>query len=377
MKKLLEKSRDPKIALELIKQIKKVVDEAKEKALSSGAKWTPWKIMEVCGGQTNEIVRDGLDQVLSGYVEFIHGPGCPVCVTPLEKIDKAIAIASLPNVMFRSYGDMLRVPGSECSLRSLHTDGKDIDYVTNPAQAIRIALANPEKEVVFFAVGFETHAPIIAQTLLKAKELDIKNLFVLVSHVLVPPAMEVILSDPDNQVQGFLAAGHVCTVMGYNEYFPIAEKYKVPIVVTGFHLNDLLAGVLHTVKMLGRGEHGVENEYTSCVKQEGNLKALENIKKVFKVANQKWHGLGEIPNSGYSLTEEYERFDAEKHFNVVSIKTSENTQCIAGDVLKGKQKPHQCPLYGTVCHPDNPQGSPMVSDEGACAAYFHRDGGEK
>ena len=378
MKQSVNKSRDPKIALELIKQIKKTVDETKVTFESENREWEPWRIMEICGGQTNEIIRDGLDQVLDGYVEFIHGPGCPVCVTPLEKIDKGIAIASLPNVIFRSYGDMLRVPGTECTLRSLHADGKDVDYITNPVEAIRIAIANPDKEVVFFAVGFETHAPIIANTLIRAKELNIKNLFVLVSHVLVPPAMEVILSDEDNQVQGFLAAGHVCTVMGYTEYFPIAEKYKVPIVVTGFQLNDILAGVLQVVKMLGNGEYEVRNEYQACVREEGNLQAIRDIKKVFKIANQAWHGLGEIPNSGYCLTEEYECFNAETHFNVGSIKTIENPKCIAGDVLKGKQKPHNCPLYGTFCNPDNPQGSPMVSDEGACAAYFnYRDGGEK
>ena len=364
MKNFAKQSKDPELARKLVEQI-----------LSTATK--SWKLMEVCGGQTNSIVRNGIDEALEGAVEFIHGPGCPVCVTPLEMIDKAVAISQLPNVMFYSYGDMLRVPGSECSLQVVKARTGNVDFVTDPTQLISIAQENPDKDIVFFAVGFETTAPAIALTLRQAKKVGVTNLYVLVSHVLVPPAMEVILSAQDNQVQGFLAAGHVCTVMGYSEYIPIADKYKVPVVVTGFELNDVLIGILKTVEMLEKKEYGVANEYARVVTQEGNLSAQNIVTEVFEIGNQSWRGIGEIPQSGLKLRDEYKEFDAENKFSVDNILTVENPKCIAAQVLMGTKKPHNCLLYGVTCNPDNPQGAPMVSDEGACAAYYHRDGGDR
>lgn len=334
----------------------------------------PWTIMEVCGGQTHAIVKFGIDELLPEAVELVHGPGCPVCVTPLELIDKAIDIASRPEVIFCSFGDMLRVPGSERDLQTVKAAGGDVRILYSPVDALKIARANPEKQVVFFAVGFETTAPANAMAVYQAKQQGIDNFSVLVSHVLVPPAMEAILSSSINRVQGFLAAGHVCTVMGYTEYFPIAEKYKVPIVVTGFEPLDILQGVYMCVKQLEEGRAEVENQYTRSVRKEGNLPARELIQQVFRIVPRKWRGVGEIPESGLGLTDGYEIFDAEQRFGVAGYTAEESPDCISGLVLQGVKKPHECPAYGTKCTPERPLGATMVSSEGACAAYYRYRG---
>ncbi len=329
-----------------------------------------WVIMEICGGQTHAILHYGLDQLLPPEVELVHGPGCPVCVTSLELIDKALAIASQPDVIFTSYGDMLRVPGSNRDLFSIRAAGGQVRVVYSPLDAVRIAQQNPDKQVVFFAIGFETTAPANAMSVVQAKGLGVKNFSILVSHVCVPPAIHAILGSPDNRVQGFLAAGHVCSVMGYWEYPPIAEKYRVPIVVTGFEPLDLAQGVLMTVRQLEAGTHEVQNAYPRVVTREGNRSAQALIRRVFKPCDRKWRGIGMIPMSGWSLTEEFAGFDAENRFDVGAIQTQESTVCIAGEILKGLKKPTQCPAYGKLCTPDNPLGATMVSSEGACAAYY-------
>jgi hydrogenase expression/formation protein HypD len=330
----------------------------------------PWTLMEVCGGQTHAIVKFGIDELLPKKVELVHGPGCPVCVTPLELIDKAIMIASGQDVIFCSFGDMLRVPGSEKDLFMVKANGGDVRIVYSPLDAVRVAQENPAKEIVFFAVGFETTAPANAMAVHQARQLGVKNFSILVSHVLVPPAIEAVLSSPNCRVQGFLAAGHVCTVMGYNEYLPLAQKYKVPIVVTGFEPLDILQGVFMTVKQLEEGRHEVENQYARSVRKDGNRPAQELVSEVFRIVPRKWRGVGEIPESGLGLTAQYAEFDAETRFAVSSYTTEEPKECISGLVLQGIKKPHECPAFGTRCTPEHPFGATMVSNEGACAAYY-------
>ena len=329
-----------------------------------------WVIMEICGGQTHSIMQHGLDQLLPPSIELVHGPGCPVCVTSLELIDKAHAIASLPNVIFCSFGDMLRVPGSTQDLFSLRASGSQIQIVYSPLDAVKIAQQNPGKEVVFFAIGFETTAPANAMSVLQARALGVKNYSILVSQVTVPPAMHAILGSPDNRVQGFLAAGHVCAIMGYHQYHSIAEKYKIPIVVTGFEPLDLVNGILQTVEQLERGEFKVTNAYTRVVNEQGNLPAQEILRSVFQDVDRNWRGIGLIPMSGWGLRPEYSSFDAENRFSLGHINTKESDICVSGQVLQGRVKPHDCPAFGTLCTPENPLGATMVSSEGACAAYY-------
>jgi hydrogenase expression/formation protein HypD len=331
----------------------------------------PWTIMEICGGQTHTIVKFGIESLLPEEITLVHGPGCPVCVTPLEIIDKAIAIASRPGVILTSYGDMLRVPGSSTDLLTVKAEGGDVRMVYSPLDAVTIAQKNPGKQVVFFGVGFETTAPANAMSVWQARHLDLKNFSLLCSHVLVPPAMEAILSSPTNRVQGFLAAGHVCSVMGYEEYLPIAEKYRVPMVVTGFEPVDILQGIYMTVKQLEQGRSEVENQYARAVRREGNVAAQKLLRQVFEISDRKWRGIGTIPRSGYRLSSDFAAFDAERIFDVAEMTAPESPDCIAGQVLQGLKKPHHCPAFGKLCTPERPLGAPMVSSEGACAAYYH------
>ena len=331
----------------------------------------PWTIMEVCGGQTHSIVKFGIDELLPSAVTLVHGPGCPVCVTPLELIEKAIELASMQNVIFCSFGDMLRVPGESKDLLSVKAAGGDVRILYSPLDALKIATENPEREVVFFAVGFETTAPANAMAVYQAKRQGIRNFSILVSHVLVPPAMEAILSFPDTKVQGFLAAGHVCAVMGYVEYEPIADKYKVPIVVTGFEPLDILQGIYMCVRQLEEGRAKVENQYSRSVRKEGTLPARKIISEIFRVVPRKWRGVGEIPQSGLGLQEAYAEFDAELRFGVAGRTIDEPAECISGLILQGLKKPHECSAFGTRCTPEHPLGATMVSSEGACAAYYH------
>ena len=330
----------------------------------------PWSLMEVCGGQTHAIVKFGIDELLPRQITLIHGPGCPVCVTPLELIDKALEIAARPGVIFCSFGDMLRVPGSNADLLSVKAGGGDVRITYSPLDAVKIAEQHPAKEVVFFAVGFETTAPATAMAVYQAARKGLKNFSLLVSHVLVPPAIEAILRAPDCRVKGFLAAGHVCTVMGWEEYIPIAAQYRVPIVVTGFEPLDILQGVLMCVRQLEAGRAEVENQYSRSVRQEGNRSAQELIREVFQVTPRKWRGIGEIPQSGLGLREPYVAFDAERKFGVAGLHVEEPTECLSGLVLQGKLKPRECPAFGTRCNPEHPLGATMVSSEGACAAYY-------
>ena len=329
-----------------------------------------WVLMEVCGGQTHTIVKQGLMGLLNGAVEMVHGPGCPVCVTPLEQIDKALALASRPDVIFTSFGDMLRVPGSECDLQQVRARGGTVRVVYSPLDALELAQQNPDREVVFFAVGFETTAPANAMAVWRARQLGIRNFSVLVSHVTVPPAMRALLDAPDNRVQGFLAAGHVCTVMGWTEYEPIAAQYRVPIVVTGFEPIDILEGIMMAVTQLEQGRYEVENQYARSVRRQGTVPARTLVESVFELVDRKWRGIGEIPRSGLGLRPEFADFDAELRFGLSGLRVLEPTECRAGDVLRGRLKPNQCPAFGTRCTPDHPLGAPMVSPEGACAAYF-------
>ena len=331
----------------------------------------PWVLMEICGGQTHAIMRYGIDQLLPPEVELVHGPGCPVCVTSLEMIDKALAIASRPEVIFTSYGDMLRVPGSGRDLFSVRASGGDVRVVYSPLDALKIAQQNPEKEVVFFAIGFETTAPANAMSVLQARSLVLENFSVLVSHVCVPPAMHAILGSPHNRVQGFLAAGHVCAVMGYWEYPPIAEQYQVPVAVTGFDPLDIAQGILTAVQMLEERRVGVENAYQRAVTLEGNRTAQAVINQVLESCDRKWRGIGMIPRSGWCLRPEFARFDAEARFPVGQIQPQESPLCIAGQILQGIKKPTDCPAFRSLCTPQTPLGATMVSSEGACAAY-HR-----
>ena len=355
--KYLDEYRDPVAAKKLTVAIAQAVTR-------------PWVIMEVCGGQTHTIVKYGIDEVLPGLVELVHGPGCPVCVTSLEMIDRAHAIASRPEVTFCSFGDMLRVPGSHGDLLSLKSKGADVRIVYSPLDAVRIAQANPQRRVVFFAIGFETTAPANAMAVWLAKKQAVSNFSVLVSHVLVPPAITSILQTPGNRVQAFLGPGHVCAVMGTSEYEPIARHYKVPIVITGFEPLDMLEGVLATVRQLEEGRSEVENPYARAVRPEGNPASRKLIDEVFEVSDRKWRGVGLIPKSGYKLRYEYRDFDAERRFEVEGIQTQESSLCISGQVLRGLKKPRDCPAFGKECTPDTPLGATMVSAEGACAAYY-------
>ena len=330
----------------------------------------PWTLMEVCGGQTHTIMKSGLQDLLPAQVTLVHGPGCPVCVTPLEMIDRAIAVAAQPGVIFCSFGDMLRVPGSAKSLLDAKALGADVRIVYSPLDALQLARTNREKEVVFFAVGFETTAPANAMTVFQASREAVTNFSVLVSHVLVPPAMEAILSSPSCRVQGFLAAGHVCTVMGFEEYEPLCSRYRVPIVVTGFEPLDLLEGIQMAVAQLEQGRAEVENQYARAVRRAGNRSAQDCVGAVFEVTHRTWRGIGEIPSSGLRLRKEYSRFDAEQRFGVNIPAVGESKECIAGLVLQGLRTPDGCPAFGKRCTPDSPLGAPMVSSEGACAAYF-------
>jgi hydrogenase expression/formation protein HypD len=326
--------------------------------------------MEICGGQTHTIVKYGLEELLPTQITLVHGPGCPVCVTPLELIDKAVAIARQPDVLFTSFGDMLRVPGSDSDLLSVKAAGGNVRMVYSPLDAVSLAAKNPDKQVVFFAVGFETTAPANAMAVAEARRQGLTNFSILSSHVLVPPAMRALLSSPTNRVQAFLAAGHVCTVMGYHEYLPLAEEFRVPIVVTGFEPLDILEGVRMTVLQLEAGTHNVENEYSRSVTREGNIPAQQLLQEMFHVVDRPWRGIGVIPQSGLSLRPELASFDAELRFNVQHVAAEESSDCIAGLVLQGLKKPHECPAFGVACKPETPLGAPMVSSEGACAAYY-------
>ncbi|MFD0019892.1 hydrogenase formation protein HypD [Streptomyces sp. NPDC058382] len=358
--KYLEEFSDPELAKKLIDQIRAVTTRK-------------WAMMEVCGGQTHSIIRHGIDQLLPDGVEMIHGPGCPVCVTPLETIDRALAIAARPGVIFCSFGDMLRVPGSSQDLFSVKSAGGDVRVVYSPLDALKLARENPDREVVFFGIGFETTAPANAMTVYQAKQLGVRNFSLLVSHVLVPPAIAAIMESSTCRVQAFLAAGHVCSVMGTAEYPPLAEKYKVPIVVTGFEPLDILEGVRRTVVQLEAGRHEVENAYPRAVRAEGNAPAMKMLADVFEVTDRTWRGIGAIPRSGWRLSAKYREFDAEQRFDVTGIHTAESSLCRSGEVLQGLIKPHLCEAFGKECTPRNPLGATMVSTEGACAAYYtHR-----
>jgi hydrogenase expression/formation protein HypD len=330
----------------------------------------PWTIMEVCGGQTHSIVKYGIDRILPPALELVHGPGCPVCVTPLEMIDRAHAIASRSDVIFCSFGDMLRVPGSRGDLLQLKSQGSDVRIVYSPLDAVNLAAANPAKHVVFFAIGFETTAPPNAMAVAQAEKRGLKNFSVLVSHVLVPPMLIAMLESAENRVQGFLGPGHVCTVVGYEDYEPIARRYHVPIVVTGFEPLDLLEGVLRTLRQLEEGRATVENQYGRAVRREGNAASKKLVDDVFEVCDRKWRGVGTIPGSGYRLRPDYQAFDAETRFAVDGIATEESPICISGQILRGLKKPHDCPAFGAACTPQTPLGATMVSAEGACAAYY-------
>jgi hydrogenase expression/formation protein HypD len=331
----------------------------------------PWKIMEVCGGQTHSIIRNGIDQMLPAGIEMIHGPGCPVCVTPLELIDKALAIAAQPGVIFCSFGDMLRVPGTDGDLFQVKGHGGDVRVVYSPLDAVELAAKYPERQVVFFGVGFETTAPANAMSVHLAKRRGLKNFSLLVSHVLVPPAIAAILESPENKVQAFLAAGHVCSVMGYWEYPPLAAKYKIPIVITGFEPLDLLEGIRRTVLQLEAGQHEVENAYERVVTFDGNQAAQKLLAEVFEVTDRAWRGIGVIPKSGWRLSEPYREFDAEERFHITGIHTVESPLCRSGEVLRGAIKPAECGAFGKECTPRHPLGATMVSSEGACAAYYN------
>ncbi len=330
----------------------------------------PWTLMEICGGQTHTLLRSGIDRMLPESITLVHGPGCPVCVTPLEQIDRALAIARRPGVVFTSFGDMLRVPGSTTDLLAVKSEGGDVRIVYSPLDAVKLAQKHPDREVVFFAVGFETTAPANAMAVWQAAQLGLTNFSILVSHVLVPPAMEAILGSPNNRVQGFLAAGHVCAVMGYWEYEPIAAKFRIPITVTGFEPLDLLHGIHLTVRALEEGRTGVENQYSRAVTRDGNRPAQELVETVFAPCDRKWRGIGTIPMSGLRLRDEYAHYDAEKRFRVSDLSADESPLCIAGEILRGLRKPSACPAFGRPCTPERPLGAPMVSAEGACAAYY-------
>ncbi len=359
--KYLDEFRNPEIAHKIIDEIKKTVTRS-------------WVIMEICGGQTHSIIRNGIDRLLPPEIELVHGPGCPVCVTPLELIDQALAIAALPNVIFTSFGDMLRVPGTNSDLFQVRSQGGDVRMVYSPLEALNLARQNPDKEVVFFAVGFETTAPGNAMAIHQAAREGITNFSELVSHVLVPPAMRALLSSPNNRVQGYLAAGHVCAVMGWNEYIPIAEEFHVPIVPTGFEPMDILQGILAVVKQLEAGEAYVDNQYARAVKKDGNPAAQKIVNEVYQICDRKWRGIGLLPQSGMCINEKYQAYNAASKFNVGHIHTEEPDICISGLILQGLKKPDACPAFGKECTPEHPLGATMVSSEGACSAYFKYHG---
>jgi len=356
--KHLTEYRDPELVREYLKEIHRITTK-------------PWTIMEICGGQTHSLVKNGILEMLPEKITMVHGPGCPVCVTSISVIDEAVYLASQQNVILCSFGDMLRVPGSKKNLLEVKAEGADVRILYSPLEAVVIARDNPDKEVVFFAVGFETTAPANALSVVHAAKLGVHNYSILASHVLVPPAMEAILSDVANKIDGFLAAGHVCTIMGMEEYFPIAEKYKTPIVITGFEPVDLLQGILMTVQQLEKGIFTVENQYARYVQREGNLLAKETIQEVFTISDRTWRGIGEIPQSGFEVNALYKAFNARLKFDLNLPPVMENKDCISGDIMKGLKKPKQCPNFGTACKPEHPLGAPMVSSEGSCAAYYH------
>lgn len=355
--RFIDEYRDDRIARALVEEIHRTATR-------------PWTVMEVCGGQTHTLIRQGIDELLAPTISLVHGPGCPVCVTPLALIDEAIAIAKRPDAILCSFGDMLRVPGSSEDLLTARAAGGDVRVVYSPLDALEVARRNPDKTVVFFAVGFETTAPANAMAVLQASRLGIENFALLVAHVLVPPAIVAILATPGNRVQGFLAPGHVCAVQGWREYEPLARDYRVPIVVTGFEPVDLLEGILMLIRQLEEGRHEVENQYVRAVVREGNREAQRVVAEVFETCDRAWRGIGVIPKSGLRLREAYRRFDAELRFPRAGAPASESEVCMAGEVLTGRVRPDRCPAYGTLCTPSTPLGAPMVSSEGACAAYF-------
>jgi hydrogenase expression/formation protein HypD len=355
--KYLEEYRDPRMAQALLSRIRDRIT-------------SPRVIMEVCGGQTHTLIRHGIDELLAGVVDLIHGPGCPVCVTPVKQIDQALALAENPRVILASFGDMLRVPGSRGDLLQARARGGDVRIVYSPLDALEIALRNPDREVVFFAVGFETTAPANAMAVWRARELGTVNFSLLVAQVTVPAAMRAVLAAPGNRVEAFLAPGHVCTVTGWEEYHALARDFRVPVVVTGFEPVDLLQGILMAVEQLEGGSHSVENQYVRAVRMDGNRPARELMDRVFGVVDREWRGLGPIPGSGLALREEFRSFDAEVRFSLESIPDQESGACRAGEVLQGRLKPTECPAFGTLCTPEAPLGAPMVSSEGACAAYY-------
>jgi len=356
--KFISEFRDPEQVKLLLEKIKTTVTKR-------------WSIMEVCGGQTHSLVKNGIINMLPEEITMVHGPGCPVCVTPPHLIDQAVELSQKKGVILCSFGDMIRVPGNSMSLLQAKARGADVRILYSPLDAVKIAAENPDKEVVFFAVGFETTAPANGLAVIHAKKMGIKNFSILVSHVLVPPAIKAVMDDPETRVDAFLAAGHVMTVMGYQEYFSLVEDYKVPIVITGFEPVDLLQGILMVVSQLEKGQFSLENQYTRMVNPQGNPAAMGVMKEVFEIAPQQWRGIGEIPDSGLRLKDTYQTFDAAQRFELKTLKSAENSDCIAGLVLKGIKKPVECPMFGKVCTPENPLGAPMVSSEGACAAYYH------
>jgi hydrogenase expression/formation protein HypD len=359
--KYMKEYRDPELAKKYLEEIKRTVTQ-------------PWSIMEVCGGQTHSLVKNGIIDMLPEEITMIHGPGCPVCVTPLNLIDKAIHLALNEGAILCSFGDMLRVPGSKINLLEAKAKGADVRVLYSPLEAVKIAKDNPDKEVVFFAVGFETTAPANALSVIHAHRENVTNYSILASHVLVPPAMKAVIDDEESKIDGFLAAGHVCTIMGNAEYYPIAEHNNVPIVVTGFEPLDVLQGILMVIRQLEAKKAGVENQYSRIVKEEGNKDAQKMIFEVFEVKDQMWRGIGEIPQSGYGVKKAYEAFDAIKKFNITIEEVPEHPDCISGQIMKGIKKPFECAQFGKTCKPSFPLGAPMVSSEGACAAYYHFSG---
>lgn len=359
--KYINEYRDPELAKKYLREIKNTVSRA-------------WSIMEVCGGQTHSLVKNGIIEMLPKEITMIHGPGCPVCVTPINLIDKAIHLASNENVILCSFGDMLRVPGSKINLLEAKAKGADIRILYSPLEAVKIAEDNPTKEVVFFAVGFETTAPANALSVIHAHRKKLKNYSILASHVLVPPAIKAVIDDKESKIDGFLAAGHVCTIMGNSEYHPIAEKYDVPIVVTGFEPLDILQGILMVIRQLEQQHAKVENQYSRIVREEGNIEAKKIISEVFEIRSQIWRGIGEIPKSGYAIKKKYTHYDADKKFKINIEETAEHPDCISGQIMKGIKKPLECFQFGKKCKPAFPLGAPMVSSEGACAAYYHFSG---
>jgi len=356
--KYLSEYRDPELVKQYLEQIHHITTK-------------PWKLMEICGGQTHSLVKNGIIDMLPKEITMVHGPGCPVCVTAVSIIDEAVYLAQQANVIICSFGDMLRVPGSHKNLLEAKAEGADVRILYSPLEAVQLAKENPDKEIVFFAVGFETTAPANALSIVQAHKSAIKNYSILASHVLVPPAMEALLSDEENQIDAFLAAGHVCTIMGMEEYFPIAEKYQTPIVITGFEPVDLLQGILMAVQQLENGEYKVENQYTRYVQREGNRLAKQTMNEVFEVSDRMWRGIGNIPQSGYEVNEHYKQYNSRIKFSLNLPVAEENKECISGDIMKGLKKPFQCPNFGKACKPEHPLGAPMVSSEGACAAYYH------